>query len=266
LLGDLPAGIDTGGPSHPLVAFEVDEAHPNWKTLEALLEEWDAGDFVRTAFTHDEIRSASWVEIEPEWEFGYPQPKEDSLGYLDVTYDSSDGCRQCGVGFRQKAPFQMKKEPRWGRRSIFSMYWVHDEFFVSTEAWNDVFKKHGIRCRAVHNTKEEELKTVVQLVADEEVDVAIADAAERCPRCKRDKIQFNTRGPFPPVLGEPSKKLVKTVQYFGSGGSAWKGVLIAQDVARDVLAHGIRGARLVPCSERSTEDIATPRTGSQSRV
>src|SRR5437867_7763020 len=103
----VPAGITLPGGGSPLVGFEVDEDHPHWSKLRTLLQEWNAGDHVTTKFSKDELEAARWLEL-GAWHHGYPQPDEDVFGYREATYDLAEWCEQCGMGMKQKAPFQMR--------------------------------------------------------------------------------------------------------------------------------------------------------------
>jgi hypothetical protein len=153
------------------VTFEVDEAHVSWPEVHARLDGWNVRSDVRTEYSPEEIGNSRWLNLVPEWHHGYPQPREREFGYRHVTYDMTHYCPRCGIGLIQRAPFQMKGEPKWGRRQVLQPNWVFDEFFTTPHAWASVFQPFGIECRAVLNTKGDELKTVVQLVATEEVGV-----------------------------------------------------------------------------------------------
>lgn len=245
----LPPGIVLPGEGDPLVAFDVEEAHPHWKALEQLLRHWDAGDSVSTRFAKAEIEAARWLNLVPEWHHGYPQPGEDELGfgYRQATYDLTDWCDQCGIGMRQKAPFQMKSEPKWGRRGILQLNWVFDEYFVTPEIWSSVFRPHGIGCQPVMNTKRAELKAVVQLVVEEAVGLVTEGlASERCTKCQRVKYLPVTRGAFPALTTKPTRGMVKTKEYFGSGAAAHQRVLISQALAQAFTAAKVRGASFWP--------------------
>ena len=244
-----PSAINLPG-DHPFVAFDVAENHPNWPQIYELLQHWDSADStIRTEFSKKEIRAAHWLEL-GAWHNGYPQPDEDNFGYQEATYDLSDFCEQCGIGTKQKAPFQLKNEPKWGKRGIFQLIWVYDEFFVTPDVWAHVFEPHGIGCRHVINTKGIELKTVVQLVVDEEISIATEGLHhERCDRCGRLKYIPVTRGMFPALTSRPSQAMVKTTDYFGSGGQADKRVLISQDLALSLADKKVRGALLKPAAE-----------------
>jgi len=230
-----------------LVSFELDESHESWPMLQRWIADRKPIDIIVTKFSKQELTHASWLELVPDWHYGYPQPNEDVFGYRGVTYNLSDYCLQCGTGLKQKAPFQMKAEPKWGRNGIFQLNWVFDEYFVTPEVWANIFESHGINCRPVLNTKGAELKSVVQLVISEEVDIDTDGLLqEKCTTCGRVKYLPITRGKFPPLMSKPIGHIVKTKQYFGSGASANKRVLISQDITQALLAENVRGASMRP--------------------
>ncbi|WNG33080.1 hypothetical protein F0U61_05175 [Archangium violaceum] len=248
--GELAAlGVVVGASG--LVTFEVDETHESWSALRLWIVKRRAVDIVSTKFSERELAAASWLVLEPGWHQGCPQPDEARFGFRDATYTSAGFCEQCGIGLEQKAPFQMKSEPRWGRNGVLQLHWVFDEFFVTPEVWSTVFKPNGVGCRPVLDAKGAELKTVVQLVTQEEVGVVVEGLeAERCARCGRDKFLPVTRGTFPPLASEPSVRMAKTREYFGSGASAYRGVLVSREVARALAEEKVLGASVRPVGER----------------
>jgi hypothetical protein len=186
------------------------------------------------------------LELVGGWEHGYPQP-EDDFGYRRVTYDGSVGCMACGVGLRQVAPFRMRAEPKWGRRGVMQLHWVSDEFFVRPAVWSTVFEPFGSTCRPVLGPRGDELATVVQLVVDDEVDVVVDGLPrERCGRCGEWKFLPVERGPSPALAAEPSRPVARSRQWFGSGGSAYRMVVVSRDVRRALLDAMVRGVSFRP--------------------
>jgi len=238
-------GVEVG--SAGFVSFEVDETNPRWPELRAWIDGRSASDVVTTTFSRGEVAAAPWLELVPDWHHGYPQPDEDSFGYLSATYDLTEYCETCGVGLRQVAPFQMKGEPKWGRRGILQLNWVFDEFFVTPDVWSAVFEPLGVGCRRVMTPRGAELEAVVQLVIENEADVA-PDGLEAatCGSCGRAKYVPVVRGPFPALVSEPPGALAKTQQWFGSGASAHHRVLIAQAARRALDAEKVRGVSFRP--------------------
>jgi hypothetical protein len=238
-------GVVIGGSG--LRTFELDESHDSWPKVQHWIVARQAADMARTEFSKQEIAEADWLELTPDWHHGYPQPDEGHFGYLRATYDLSGYCAKCGSGLRQKAPFQMKGEPKWGRRSIMQLNWVFDEYFVTPELWKAVFEPRGIERRPVSDKKGNTLQTVVQLVVAKEVSVA-TDGLEMEGRskCTCTKYRPVKRGYFPALTSAPTAQMVKTREYFGSGFSANKAVLVSQELARALTARNARGASFMP--------------------
>lgn len=245
-LADLGVAVAFSG----LVTFEVEESSPTWPRLRDWIARRGAVDVPTTTFSKGELDGARWLELVSDWHHGYPQPDEGTFGYLRATYDLSDYCPACGVGLNQTAPFQMTKEPRWGRKRILQLNWVFDEFFVTPEVWSSVFEPLGVGSRPVVGPRLETLETVVQLVVIGEVDVETANLASTvCKGCGRTKFDAPTAGFSPaPRIGAPvSGRMVKSRQWFGSGSRAFHEVLVTQEIRRALLAERVLGASLRPC-------------------
>ncbi|TWP54351.1 hypothetical protein FKR81_02045 [Lentzea tibetensis] len=241
----VPAGPENE-PASRMITFTVEETAPHWPEIAELIDRSGALDVVSTKFTKKEIEQAGHVQLEPSWHHGYPQPEDD---YLSATYDLSDYCEECGIGARQKAPFRMKGEPKWGKKSLLQLNWIFDEFFVTPALWEAVFRPLGVPRQPVLGKNDVELATVVQLVVVDEVQIDSSGlAATRCPSCGRVKYLPVTRGFFPAPVGDPGAPLVRTIQYFGSGASAFRPVVAEQRVARALSDHKAQGASLRPIS------------------
>ncbi|MBP9172242.1 MAG: hypothetical protein KBG48_33070 [Kofleriaceae bacterium] len=249
----LPEGIPMPGGGDPLLAFDVGEDHEQWFEIRATLDGWGVSEgHVTTKFSREEVAQARWLDLVPDWHHGYPQPDEHESGYLSVTYDLSGWCSMCGIGLRQKAPFQMKAEPKWGRRGILQLNWVFDEYFVTPEVWGGLFKPRGIACRSVTNMKGAELETVTQLVVEEEVGIATDGLVPQwCGVCGRVKYRPHVRGFFPALIASPTQSMTRTREYFGSGAAADRRVLVSQELAGALIAAKVRGASLWPTMSRS---------------
>lgn len=237
----------------PLITtFEIDESDASWPAVEAWSKRRQRIGMTRTVFTKAEIAAARWHALQPAWHHGYPQPDELSFGYRKATYDLSDWCPACGAGMRQIAPFQMKREPTWGRNSILQLNWVFDEYFVTPKLWESVFRPHGVEKLPVLGPAGQELSTVVQLVVEQTVPV-VTDGltADRCGGCGRLKYLPVTRGFFPPLASEPPVSMVKTAEYFGSGASAFRAVLVSADLTKALMEAHVKGATTMPVAQAS---------------
>ena len=182
-------------PNEGFQTFLIDESDARWERVRAWIEARGAFDFVTTEFSKGEIDRARVLEVGATWHHGYPQP-EDDFGYRALVYDLTDWCPQCGQGLIQRAPFQMRGEPKWGRRGILPLNWVFDEFFAKPEIWQSIFEPVGVRMLPVTNRKGKTLSTVVQLVVESLIPIDTEGLPfAQCPGCARPKYLPVRRGP-----------------------------------------------------------------------
>lgn len=226
--------------------FVVTESDRRWPEFQQWLASRHLTSIVSTQFDPSEIARAEWADLTPDWHNGYPHPKD---GYETTTYDCTDYCEQCGIGAVQRTPFRLRGEPKWGRRSIFQLNWVFDEYFVKPTLWEMILKPLGVECRSVLNAKGKELGTVVQVVVRQEVEINHEGLSPtRCSLCGRMKYPSPRRGYFPALTKYPPGNIAKTREYFGSGASAYQSIVVSQAVISAFTSHGVRGASFWPLS------------------
>ena len=232
-----------------LVSLEISESNSFWPVVLEASRDWDAIDQITTKFTKNELENATYMNLVSSWHYSYPMPDEDS-GYLLITYDADSGCDKCGIGLRQKAPFRMKAEPKWGKKQILQLNWVFDEFFVSPEAYEAVFKPFGIRSReVVHHKSERPLRSILQLITDSSGTIPLEIERpfdETCPKCCRGKFHMNSRGFFPKLKGATNEHIFRTTEFFGSGGSAWRAVIASDKIYQAMVDFDLKGVGFVP--------------------
>ena len=240
-----------------LAVFDVAESAANWRQVDEWLARRNASHIVWTTFTPAEIAAAPWLGLRADQHQGFPQPRDDEFGYLEVTYDTTDYCPACGIGLRQKAPFQMKGDPNTGRRGILQMHWVYDEFFATPGVWESVLRPLGIASRPVTKPSGAVLEKVVQIVNDDVVPVDVAGLGPApgepliCPTCGRAKYRPVVRGPLPAPLVEPRGHIARSEQWFGSGASAYREVLVSAELVAALRAARVRGASFIPATRRA---------------
>lgn len=229
--------------------FEISESDDRWKSVEYFIKQYDVFEYVYTKFTKKEIHYSNYLEIIPDWHLGYPMPDGD-LGYLELTYKLDDYCFKCGIGKIQKSPFRMKNEPGWGERHILQLNWIFDEYFIRPEIYNKIFEPLGVeKIPVLHYKTEKELETVVQIKIDRnaEVGLNIYDLPfEKCKECNRIKYLPHTRGMFPKITRDLDNYIFKTKEYFGSGASANKNVIINKELYRKLIENKIKGIHFKP--------------------
>jgi len=243
-------GVDLPESKDLILVFEIAEDDPRWRDVERLAKDignGGAGHTLTTKFSRSELDAAAYLSMLPSWHHGYPQP-EDEFAYRKATYDLSDYCPVCGIGARQVAPFCFKKPPSWGRRSILQLNWVFDEYFVKPEIWESVFRPYGAECRPVVLDKTgAEIESVVQLEIPNLVELQMGDYPfEECSTCGRKKFDPRVAG-FSQLPASTASNIFKSTQYFGSGASAFRHVLVSNALYGKFHLVQARGVEFQPC-------------------
>ncbi|MBN1588625.1 MAG: hypothetical protein JW888_03840 [Pirellulales bacterium] len=231
----------------------VGESHPAWRELHALFRKWDALVSIETKFTKAELQSADYLYMRATWHNGYPMPDND-FGYREITYDLREYHEKKGTGAIQKAPFHLRQEPGWSRRDIFELNWVHDEFFVRPKVWRDVFQPFGIETwPVIHHGTGKVLKKVVQLkitkTAGSCLNMPKSAPGEKCPAPVGKKYYGWCRGFFPAFEKRPKAPILKSREYFGSGGSAWHAVIVSGELYRAIVDAKVKGLTFMPLAK-----------------
>ncbi|MEG9248485.1 hypothetical protein V6S67_10340 [Arthrobacter sp. Soc17.1.1.1] len=235
--------------------FEQDSDSEHWTSFLDFLRVLGKEPTLTPSFTNAEIAGAEWCEWITEWNHGYPQPEHD-FNYRKLTYDLSGACSVCSRGFLQNAPYRMRNEPRWGRRSVLQMFWVYDAWFVKPEVYESVFKRFGVASRVVLRKGGEPLTNVVQLVVDEIVPVnEYRTAGEFCDICGHFKLHAAQAGYSPLPAVRPEGPLAHSEAWYGSGGMAFRLTFMRQDLVAAVRAAGLRGTSFQACKDEDWTPI-----------
>lgn len=230
--------------------FDIDEGDPRWPALSRVIRPLKMLDVVSTQFNRGELLGARACAVNWRWQEGYPQPEGDG-SYLTKTYDTSSYCASCGMGLLQKAPFRMKGEPRWGKRSFLALNWIQDEIFTTPDVWQSVFEPIGVKHAAVwHPTKDTPLKGCVQLVVEDEVELNMpaGHPSEQCTRCGRTRWAYFNRGVFPGPSAAKLPPLFKSQQYFGSGHASHKQLMVSAELYQMIEAQSLTGLGFAACA------------------
>ena len=233
--------------------FEVEESDILWEPIRQLVEEHRLPDFAYTRFTKKELETANQLVLRPSWHWSYPQP-QDGFGYLEMTYDTRDHCDQCGMGGVQKAPFRVLRQPAWGKHDILQLNWVFDEYFVTRRAYHEVFEPLGIGNREVVKHRDGSVvDDILQFRIDTVSRVPLnldGFPSEVCSKCGRRKYLLVSRGPLPPFAGYPGDvPILKTQEYFGSGGSAFREGVVSNRLYSAMVRYGVKGVSYYPIGE-----------------
>jgi hypothetical protein len=231
-----------------ITSFQIQEDDPRWEKVALLAKRFRAIDSVSTRFSAAEVKAAESLGMFAKSHHGYPEPS-DNNGYLQATFDLADYCSTCGIGLHQTAPFRVKKTSIPKDRSILQLNWIFDEYFVTPRLWSAVFKPFDIGFRPVLDVNGNQIDSVVQLDIQEIVDLRLdGKECSACPSCGRKKHRLLLRGPLP----EPSDTtamIFKSSQYFGSGSSAYRLVLVSHVLYERLREAKVKGVAFYPCGQ-----------------
>jgi hypothetical protein len=194
---------------------------------------------------------------------GYPQPED---GWARATYESS--CLRCGIHGAQGAPFRFRTEPKAGRSHFLQLNWVFDEVFVRAEVasafGNARLSGVGMGPAVGHRTGEP-LASLVQLQVETVLPPAlVTDAlqpvtcrpnneegewpwtpatrfARDYPYCGQRKYHPPARPQFRRAAFAGAPDVVKSAEWVGSGGQAFRVLLVSERVVDLIEAHAWRG-------------------------
>jgi len=264
----------TGDGTDLIWVLNVTEDNPVWPKVEHLLAEHRILTQVNNIFTEAEMNSAEWFLVSALGHHGYPQP-EDDFGYIDVTYESGSCCPVCRIGKVQVAPFRLRTEPKASHSQFLQLNWVFDELFVRATAREGLISAGitGIKFLApvLHkrNTPSEQIVQIkIQTILVDALDTTgfqpvtcksmneewrpnkwiTPDKESNRPFCGRIKYHSMHRGPYrfarEAFIGVPD--LVKSTEWFGSGGGAFRRIIASQRFRQVVTEAKWRGLRFEP--------------------
>lgn len=229
--------LDEPAPTSDLCVFFVDDADPKWPAVRRWIQRVDASHMVITQFEAEELAAAAWLQLSP-YPLGYPEPEE---SYRAETYE--DACARCGAWSRQRQPFRMRGEPRWGAREIITLNWVFDALFVRPDVYESVFAPLGLPSQVVLSKAGKTLETVVQVPIEEVVSVAVPRrGAHTCKKCGRERFRYHQAGEFPALREVPKGQLAYTRELFGTGGVTRHEILASAELYAAVQRAKLRGA------------------------
>lgn len=255
-----------------ICVLNITEDDPRWPEVERLCIEHRQIEQSNNIFTADELSTAQWLTMFALGHHGYPQP-DDDFGYLEATYDLSHFCPSCSIGKVQKAPFRLRAEPKASHSQFIQLNWVFDEFFVRGEARSGllagglqgiefvpaVLHRNGQSSDMVWQMKvdtvltgglyTEDLEPVTCKPHNEESKAGQPPwTPNDGPYCGRVKYHAAHKGAlrFARQAFEGAPDVVKTTDWFGSGASAFRFVVVSQRFRRLVLMSKWRGVGFEP--------------------
>jgi hypothetical protein len=253
----------------------VTEDDPAWSEVRLLMLERPHSELVTNIFTKHEFDAAEWLVLEALGQHGYPEP---DIDYHSATDDLADYCPICGIGGVQNASFRLRAEPKASHSQFVQLNWVFDEFFLREPAREGLLVAGitGIDFLApvLHKNgrpSEQIMQMTIQTVLPQALDSTSLEPvtckeeneeweselwlrkmrpspAETHPYCGRVKYHHMHRGPFRfarDAVADASD-VVKSHEWFGSGGSAFQLVMVSQRFRQVVVAAKWRGVKFEP--------------------
>lgn len=231
-----------------LVYFDIAESDPHWKDVVRLVRTNEASDVFQTHFTEKEILNAQWLRLVPVFEQSYPQPEET---WVTDPPNYEDHCPQCGT-FRQVTSFSLKEEPRLGTHAFMSLFWTYALFCIPQvvhELEAHEIQGYEVWDAIIHTTRARS-KGVSQLfiphIAGSGLVLTEELNSETCPLCGVTRYYPHKRGTmhFRQDALVRGVDIMQTHEWFGSGHSAYREILVSSKFARLVLDQGWKGVAL----------------------
>lgn len=223
-----------------------------------------------TEFSPGERESAEWNLLHVGQQ-GYPQPEDT---WFDRTYRVESSCKTCGCAEEQVAPFRFKSEPKSKHSPFLGLNWVGDAIFVRDDAKALLERERvaGIQfTRPLLHRTGQPLESVWQLEVTTVLPPGLETSnvtLEPCDRwagssaggavtrlstgpfCQRRRYNYPTRGmaTFLRTAFDGMPDIVRCREWFGSGGSASRPVLVSRRVKRLIEDAHLRGAVFAPLS------------------
>jgi hypothetical protein len=232
------------------VAFEITECDTKWPLLEDHLQKFDCLHSVGTVFSKKELDSAEWL-MASVGEYQYPQP-EDNHGR--DSYDYSSACSTCATGHRQTKPIRLKSDFKQRRASFFGLHWIFDVVFsrpatmklLEREMGGTTFETIPVTNHKTGQNIEDLLQMVIPIL---EAECVVDDdmEMERCASCQTTKRIRKERGMIsisaPPSSSPP---IFLTQEWFGSGSSAHRGIIVSAEFRNTLNRNKLRGFQFTP--------------------
>ena len=231
--------------------FDTNESDPLWPKVEKIISSTGILATTEIVFTKEEIQSAQWVRIRPEFVHGYPMPDIDG-SWRSISFNAGKECSVCGIGRKQVAPIRMKGEPKLGKNDFITVNWTFD-LFTRPEVIDTMFRE-GIsgfeEMQVVHYKSLEPLNTVRQLRIIHELSGGIIDdnLTKEFPACGHIKYIGLSRGMyrFSRDAFDSAPDLVKSCQWFGSGHQALQLIFASSDFVDLYFRSKWKGLCLIP--------------------
>jgi len=239
--------LELPGKGGNLVYFDLEESNPYWKEVATIVKRYGATDTTQTFFSDAEIMAADWVRLVPNFEQGYPQPKQI---WFKSRPNYENFCQHCGT-YRQVGSYRIRSEPQMKNNQFVSLIGTYAVFCTHTVL--DEFKSHNFHDYLVwevilHSTNlpSRDVKQIYIPKISRPGLVGDDLSFTTCPSCKEKKYSPHMRGIMSIKRDSLDSKadFCYTDEWFGSGGQAYREILISNRVARLITERKWRGVQL----------------------
>ena len=237
---------------HYTITFDADELDPLWSMIEPVIRYESKVDIYETLFTREEILAAEWVRLRPTFERGYPQPK--GIWQFEPN-NLIQKCPVCGAGYSQVAPYRLSQEPRMGQHDFLCLYWTYTTTFCTKRVIQQLrehdLKGYDIWDAVLHRTGAPSA-VVSQLVPTQLTSNGLAKVDQMksvtCDRCGITKYAYHNKGymQYSRNALRDGVDMLYTSEWFGSGGAAFREVLVSNRFARLSLEQAWQGIAMKP--------------------
>jgi len=253
------------------IIVNITESHQKWPEFKNLIKKYDLFDLESVKYSKKEIDSADWLLLRSQGHFGYPQPENN---YEEISFETNNYCKRCGIFLTQKAPIRFRKYPKI-KSHFFKLNWIMDEFFIKKEV-KSIFEFNNIDVDyikpVVHKNNEPildyyqiNIKHILPfgLKSDklniESCEININEKKindvdwnfrypKEYPSCNQIKYNYPTRDfiQFKSEAFDKSPDIVKSKEFFGSGGEAHRLVIISKKLKNIIEENNFRGVVFEP--------------------
>lgn len=260
------------GSDYYALEFFLYEDEINFEDNSKQIQKFKLEPQVGTEFSKKDEENAEWFWIS-SGQFGYPQPEDN---YFELTYAAKDVCLQCQIGKKQINPFRLRAEPKAKHSKFLGLNRVFDEIFIQEQAIQKFTenKISGLHfSHPVLNKTKLPLESLQQMHIDTILQPGLLTENlefEICQKptdknqiefiekqnigyldkifCGQKKYNFPKKGTmtFKKDIFENQPDFVKPFEWFGSGGSATRPILVSQKVRQLIIKSKLRGASFTP--------------------
>lgn len=241
----IPA-IGYNGKESELISFEISESNPHWLKISCLMSEHGISGMVETFFNKEEILKTKWLRLIPVNERGYPQPAND-YWYNNPSNDFS--CPKCGI-YRQVKPYRITSNITIKDNEFISLYWTYS-LFCNIRLLDEI-KNHHINgfedWKTIIYSTDQPSNNIHQLYIPNIAKPGLVEndlKKVKCDKCGEIKYYPHKRG----IMYFKKDSLLKNLdfqlsyEWFGSGGIAYKEIVVSNRMARLILEKGWKGIR-----------------------